>query len=131
MPSILAAEDLADIRDSLFMNQRGSPLTAKAACLETFKSRWAGAGARAADRDLVVMALRKPRIAARLVPLLGDSAQLDELAFKLRSEVLDAGEVLSNTASRFGQRVADQGASCRRSNCYRPHYSPLSRRLRR
>jgi len=62
------------------------------------------------------MALRKPRIAARLVPSLGDLtkldelAQLDRLAFKLRSEVLDAGDVLGNIASRFGQRVANQGS---------------------
>ena len=86
-----------------------SPLTATAACLETLEGRWAADPARAADRELVVMALRNTRNAARLVQSLGDLAQLDEPAFKLRTEVLDAGELLDDIALRFGQRAASQG----------------------
>ena len=88
-----------------------SPLTATAACLETLEGRWAGDEARAADRDLVVMALRNTRNAARLVQSLGDLAQLDEPAFKLRTEVLDAGELLDDIALRFGQRATSQGVA--------------------
>ncbi len=86
-----------------------SPLTATAACLETLESRWATDAARDADRGLVVMALRNTRNAARLVQSLGDLAQLDEPEFKLRTEVLDAGELLDDIALRFGQRAASQG----------------------
>ena len=88
-----------------------SPLTATAACLETLEGRWTDDTARAADRDLVVMALRNTRNAARLVQSLGDLAQLDEPAFKLRTEVLDAGEVLDDIVLRFGQRAASQAVA--------------------
>ena len=88
-----------------------SPLTATAACLETLEGRWAGDTTRTADRELVVMALRNTRNAARLVQSLGDLAQLDEPAFKLRTEVLDAGELLDDIALRFGQRAASQGVA--------------------
>ena len=88
-----------------------SPLTATAACLETLEGRWAGDPARSADRELVVMALRNTRNAARLVQSLGDLAQLDEPEFKLQTEVLDAGELLDDIALRFGQRAASQGVA--------------------
>jgi len=86
-----------------------SPLTATAAGLETLEARWAGDAARDADRALVHMALRNTRNAARLVQSLGDLAQLDEPEFKLRTEVLDAGELLDDIALRFGPRAASSG----------------------
>ena len=86
-----------------------SPLTATAACLETLEARWDGDVQRAADRELVVMALRNTRNAARLVQSLGDLAQLDEPAFKLQTQVLDAGELLDDIVLRFGARAAAQG----------------------
>ncbi|MEO8858542.1 MAG: HAMP domain-containing sensor histidine kinase, partial [Burkholderiaceae bacterium] len=86
-----------------------SPLTATAAGLETLEARWAGDAARASDRELVAMALRNTRNAARLVRSLGDLAQLDEPQFELRAEVLDVGEVLDDIALRFNQRAQQQG----------------------
>jgi len=88
-----------------------SPLTATTACLETLEGRWQGDEARAADRELVVMALRNTHNAARLVQSLGDLAQLDEPEFRLRCEVLDAGELLDDIAVRFGQRARNQGVA--------------------
>jgi len=88
-----------------------SPLTATAACLETLETRWAGEPARDDDRRLVAMALRNTRNAARLVQSLGDLAQLDEPAFKLQAEVLDAGELLDDIALRFGERAAARGVT--------------------
>ena len=88
-----------------------SPLTATAACLETLEGRWLHDDARAADRELVVIALRNTRNAARLVQSLGDLAQLDEPEFKLRTEVLDAGELLDDIALRFGQRADGLGVT--------------------
>jgi signal transduction histidine kinase len=85
-----------------------SPLTATAACLETLESRWAGDAARDADRELVGVALRNTRNAARLVQSLGDLAQLDEPAFKLRTERVDAAELLDDIALRFQPRAAHQ-----------------------
>jgi signal transduction histidine kinase len=86
-----------------------SPLTATAACLETLENRWAGDEARAADRQLVEVARRNTHNAARLVQSLGDLAQLDEPAFKLRSEVMDVAELLDDVALRFTERAARQG----------------------
>ncbi len=86
-----------------------SPLTATAACLETLENRWAGDDARAADRQLVAVARRNTHNAARLVQSLGDLAQLDEPAFKLRSEVMDVAELLDDVALRFTERAARQG----------------------
>jgi signal transduction histidine kinase len=86
-----------------------SPLTATAACLETLENRWAGDEARAADRQLVEVARRNTHNAARLVQSLGDLAQLDEPAFKLRSEVMDVAELLDDVALRFAERAARQG----------------------
>jgi signal transduction histidine kinase len=83
-----------------------SPLTATVACLETLDGRWADEPARSADRALVEMALRN---AARLVQSMGDLAQLDEPEFKLRAEVVDAGELLDDIALRFAPRAALQG----------------------
>jgi signal transduction histidine kinase len=85
-----------------------SPLTATVACLETLDGRWADEPTRAADRALVEMALRNTRNAARLVQSLGDLAQLDEPEFKLRAEVVDAGELLDDIALRFAPRAALQ-----------------------
>lgn len=86
-----------------------SPLTATTACLETLEGRWHGDTARNADRDLVVMALRNTRNATRMVQSLGDLALLDEPTFRLRCEVLDAGELLDDIAVRFGQRANSLG----------------------
>ena len=90
-----------------------SPLTATAAVLETLEGRWAGDAARDDDRGLVAMALRNTRNAARLVQSLGDLAQLDEPEFKLRTEVLDAAELLDDIVLRFGQRAAQCGVALR------------------
>ena len=86
-----------------------SPLTATVACLETLDGRWANDPARGDDRALVEVALRNTRNAARLVQSLGDLAQLDEPEFKLRAEVVDAGELLDDIALRFAPRAALQG----------------------
>ena len=86
-----------------------SPLTATAACLETLENRWAGDEARAADRQLLEVARRNTHNAARLVQSLGDLAQLDEPAFKLRREVMDVAELLGDVALRFTERAARQG----------------------
>ena len=86
-----------------------SPLTATTACLETLESRWTGDAARAADRQLVEVALRNTQNAARLVQSLGDLAQLDEPEFKLRSEVMDVSELLDDVALRFTERAARLG----------------------
>jgi len=91
-----------------------SPLTATAACLETLEGRWAGApdAARAGDdRRLIEIALRNTRNAARLVQSLGDLAELDEPEFKLRAEVVDAGELLDDICIRFADRAARQGVT--------------------
>jgi signal transduction histidine kinase len=86
-----------------------SPLTATVACLETLDNRWAGEPDRAADRQLVEVALRNTRNAARLVQSLGDLAQLDEPEFKLRLEVMDVSELLDDVALRFTGRAMRQG----------------------
>ncbi|MDP3654165.1 MAG: HAMP domain-containing sensor histidine kinase [Rhodoferax sp.] len=86
-----------------------SPLTATAACLETLEGRWAGHTERSADRQLVEVALRNTRNAARLVQSLGDLAQLDEPEFKLKTEVMDVSELLDDVALRFTERAARQG----------------------
>ena len=86
-----------------------SPLTATTACLETLENRWAGDAARAADRQLVEVALRNTHNAARLVQSLGDLAQLDEPEFKLRTEVMDVSELLDDVALRFTERAARLG----------------------
>ena len=86
-----------------------SPLTATAACLETLDARWVGDPSRKEDRQLVEVALRNTRNAARLVQSMGDLAQLDEPEFKLHPEVLDVAEVLDDIALRFAARAARQG----------------------
>ena len=86
-----------------------SPLTATAACLETLDARFAGDAARADDRQLLEVALRNTRNAARLVQSLGELAQLDEPQFALRRETLDVGELLGDIALRFEPRAAAQG----------------------
>ncbi len=88
-----------------------SPLTATTACLETLELRWGADTARSNDRQLVEVALRNTRNAARLVQSLGDLAQLDEPEFKLHLEMLDTTEVLDDIALRFAARAAQQGVS--------------------
>ena len=86
-----------------------SPLTATAACLETLDARFANDAARTDDRQLLEVALRNTRNAARLVQSLGDLAQLDEPQFALKRERLDVGELLGDIALRFEPRAAAQG----------------------
>ena len=88
-----------------------SPLTATVACLETLDGRWAEAPERGDDRRLVEIALRNTRNAARLVQSLGDLAKLDEPEFDLRTEVVDAGELLDDIALRFAERAARLGVT--------------------
>jgi signal transduction histidine kinase len=85
-----------------------SPLTATVACLETLEQRWALQNDRVDDKHLVEVALRNTRNAAQMVRSLGDLAQLDEPEFKLNTEVLDVGELLSDISMRFAQRAAQQ-----------------------
>ena len=86
-----------------------SPLTATATCLETLDARFAAEPARADDRQLLEVALRNTRNAARLVQSLGDLAQLDEPQFALRREALDVAELLGDIALRFAPRASAQG----------------------
>ncbi len=86
-----------------------SPLTATAACLETLDARFAADPQRADDRQLLEVALRNTRNAARLVQSLGDLAQLDEPQFALRRELLDVAELLGDIGLRFAPRAAAQG----------------------
>jgi signal transduction histidine kinase len=95
-----------------------SPLTATVACLETLERRWAEpAGGPAAigddERRLVAMALRNTRNAARLVQSLGDLARLDEPAYALRRETVDAAELLDDIRARFAERAAQRGVTLR------------------
>ncbi|MEO8079957.1 MAG: HAMP domain-containing sensor histidine kinase, partial [Caldimonas sp.] len=90
-----------------------SPLTATVACLETLEGRWAGDGSRVDDRRLVEVALRNTRNAARMVQSLGDLAELDEPEFGLRTDSVDAGELLDDIALRFAERAARQGVALR------------------
>lgn len=88
-----------------------SPLTATAACLETLESRWIGDDARAADRQLVEVALRNTHNAARLVHSMGDLAQLDEPEFKMRTQVMDVLELLDDVVLRFADRASRAGVT--------------------
>jgi signal transduction histidine kinase len=88
-----------------------SPLTATVACLETLDGRWAEAPERDDDRRLVEIALRNTRNAARLVQSLADLAKLDEPEFHLRTEVVDAGELLDDIALRFAERATRLGVA--------------------
>ena len=88
-----------------------SPLTATTACLETLDARFGGDAARANDRQLLEVALRNTRNAARLVQSLGELAQLDEPQFQLRSEMLDVSELLDDIALRFAPRAAALGVT--------------------
>ncbi|MBX3604570.1 MAG: HAMP domain-containing protein [Piscinibacter sp.] len=90
-----------------------SPLTATVACLETLQARWSEDPARAEDHRLVEVALRNTRNAARLVQSLGDLARLDEPAFELRREPVDAVELLDQIRARFAERAASQGVTLR------------------
>jgi signal transduction histidine kinase len=86
-----------------------SPLTATAACLETLDARFSADPTRTDDRQLLEVALRNTRNAARLVQSLGELAQLDEPQFVLKRERLDVGELLGDIALRFAPRAEAQG----------------------
>lgn len=86
-----------------------SPLTATAACLETLQAR----GAQASDPELVEVALRNTRNAARLVQSLGDLARLDEPEFRLQPMSVDAGELLDDIVLRFAERARTGGIALR------------------
>ena len=103
-----------------------SPLTATVACLETLEGRWSGISGSAGpgapdptradapahdDRRLIEIALRNTRNAARLVQSLGDLAKLDEPEFRLRTELVDAGELLDDICLRFADRAVKQGVT--------------------
>ncbi len=95
-----------------------SPLTATTACLETLDNRWSDPqrttghdGDRTADRELISVALRNTRNAARLVQAMGDLAQLDEPAFELRPEELALDDLLNDVAMRFAARAGAQGVT--------------------
>jgi len=90
-----------------------SPLTATVACLETLQSRWQSDPGRAADEQLLQVALRNTRKAAGMVRSLGDLALLDEPRFQLHLTRLDVGEVLDDIALRFAERAARQGVTLR------------------
>jgi signal transduction histidine kinase len=107
-----------------------SPLTATATCLETLERRWQGDVARGADRELLDVALRNTRNAARLVQSLGDLAQLDEPQFELRRERVDVAELLDDIALRFTARAAAQGVTLTTASPPehgdRPSYAPIA-----
>lgn len=90
-----------------------SPLTATAASLETLQQRWRHEPARAADLQLVEVALRNTRNAAGLVRSLGDLALLDEPSFRLEPMLLDVAEVLDDITLRFAERAERQGIALR------------------
>lgn len=108
---------------SNFSHDLRSPLTAAAASLETLQQRWAGDAGRAQDQQLVEVALRNTRNAARLVRSLSDLALLDEPQFRLQPMVLDIGEVLDDIAMRFAGRAAELGIalSCEATGERAPH----------
>ena len=86
-----------------------SPLTATVACLETLDAQLARPAPLvvvAAQRELIAVALRNTRNAARLVQSLGDLAQLDEPEFKLQAVAVDAAELLDDIALRFAARAS-------------------------
>ena len=86
-----------------------SPLTATTTCLETLDHRWQDDDSREADRDLLAVALRNTRNAARLVHSLGDLARLDEPAFQLKTERLNLAELLDDVSMRFTERARQGG----------------------
>ncbi len=91
-----------------------SPLTATTACLETLDNRWADPQRTTdldADRELIGVALRNTRNAARLVQAMGDLAQLDEPSFELRTEELALDDLLNDVAMRFAARATAQGVT--------------------
>ena len=97
-----------------------SPLTATTACLETLETRWNGDAQRMDDSQLVSVALRNTRNAARLVQSLGDLAKLDEPQFQLKTEVMDVSELLDDVALRFAERAARQSVHIQAGPCPTP-----------
>ena len=85
-----------------------SPLTATVACLETLQARGAAAPA---DPELIEVALRNARNAARLVQSLGDLARLDEPEFRLQAMRVDVGEQLDDIVLRFAERARSAGVT--------------------
>ena len=96
---------------SNFSHDLRSPLAAAAACLETLALRRGIEPARQDDRQLVEVALRNTRNAARLVQSLGDLAQLDEPEFRLHLAAFDTAELLDDIALRFAECAAQQSVS--------------------
>jgi signal transduction histidine kinase len=90
-----------------------SPLTATAACLETLDARWTTDARRNDDRQLLEVALRNTRNAARLVRSLGDLAKLDEPEFRLHPVMVDVGELLDDIRLRFAERASQRGVQLR------------------
>ncbi|MBK6865154.1 MAG: HAMP domain-containing histidine kinase [Ideonella sp.] len=88
-----------------------SPLTATVACLETLQAH--GARAAAADAELIEVALRNTRNAARLVQSLGDLARLDEPEFRLQPLTVDVVELLDDIVLRFAERARAGGVTLR------------------
>jgi signal transduction histidine kinase len=86
-----------------------SPLTATTTCLETLEQRWQDEASREPDRQLLAVALRNTRNAARLVHSLGDLARLDEPAFQLKTERLNLTELLDDVCMRFAERARQGG----------------------
>jgi signal transduction histidine kinase len=86
-----------------------SPLTATEACLETLSARLLAEPEREADLRLVDIALRNARDATRLVRSLGDLATLDEPAFLLHLESLDADDFLDSIVVRFANAAQSHG----------------------
>ncbi len=86
-----------------------SPLTATEACLETLSARLLAQPERGEDLRLVDVALRNARDATRLVRSLGDLATLDEPAFRLHLESLDADDFLDSIVVRFANAAQSHG----------------------
>ncbi|HRI18673.1 MAG TPA: HAMP domain-containing sensor histidine kinase, partial [Burkholderiaceae bacterium] len=83
-----------------------SPLTATVACLETLQTRRVRDDSATAEPQLIEVALRNTRNAARLVQSLGDLARLDEPEFRLQPMTVDVGELISDIVLRFAERAA-------------------------
>ena len=87
-----------------------SPLTATVACLETLQARGAAAQP---EPQLIEVALRNTRNAARLVQSLGDLARLDEPEFRLQAMTVDVTELLDDIVLRFAERARAGGLTLR------------------
>ena len=86
-----------------------SPLTATVACLETLDAQLARGSGQSepaqAPQQLIEVALRNTRNAARLVQSLGELARLDEPEFRLQPVAVDACELIDDIVLRFAERA--------------------------